>query len=84
MVYFQTKKIHQTQDFGYDHFNLSSANISLKWHYSDATVALWSYMFKTIFPCLSSPSDLVFTAIISPPLQLPCQKGQPRYRCFHS
>ena len=30
----------------------------------------------------SSSSDLVSTVIISPPLQLSCQKGQPWYRCF--
>ena len=32
MVYFQTKKIHHSQDFGYDHFSLSSANVSLQWY----------------------------------------------------
>ena len=31
----------------------------------------------------SSPSDFLSTVIISPPLQLPCQKCQPWYRCFH-
>ena len=29
MVYFQTTTIHHMEDFGYDHFNLSSANVSL-------------------------------------------------------
>ena len=32
MVYFQTKKIHEKQNFGYDRFKLFSANISLQWH----------------------------------------------------
>ena len=41
-------------------------------------LAIWLYF------SVSSPSDFISTVIISPPLQLPCQKGQPWYRCFHS
>ena len=36
MVYFQTKK-YITQNFANDHFNLSSANISLQWHIVQCT-----------------------------------------------
>ena len=31
-----------------------------------------------------SPSDFLSTVIILPPLQLPCEKGQPWCRCFYS
>ena len=30
-------KIHQTQDFGHDYLNLSSANISSQWHIIQCT-----------------------------------------------
>ena len=46
MVNFQ---IHQIQDFGYDHFKLSSANNSLQWHVIQCMVYLLSFFSSCQF-----------------------------------
>ena len=58
-----------------------SAYMVLSWLAGWLASNLFIYLY---FYLSSSPSDFLSTVIISPPLQLPCWKGQPWYRCFHS
>ena len=53
---------------------------------SDAIVAGFLYMFVSIYISMSRPRvPISFSqCLVSPTLQLPCQKVQPGHRCFDS